>query len=129
MHTNNHEKSVVTTNALELLFKLARDKGIPEEFIASTEEKISGDNNASKIARVISLNLRHGVMIKNVVRVLDQTNEVYVGSFIFAIRKYLASFIKDGEKVEDASCEECGGEVIYQEGCYKCVNCGSSKCG
>lgn len=129
VHTNNHEKSVVTNNALELLFKLARDKGIPEQFIASTEEKIAADNNASKIARVISLNLRHGVMIKNVVRVLDQTDEVYVGSFIFAIRKYLASFIKDGEKVEDASCEECGGEVIYQEGCYKCVNCGSSKCG
>lgn len=129
VHTNHHEKSVTTNDALEILFKLARDKGIPEQYVASTEEKIVNDNNASKLARAISLLLRHGVMIKNVVRALDQTKDVYVGSFIFVIRKYLSSFIKDGETVDGAVCEDCGGTVIYQEGCYKCVNCGSSKCG
>lgn len=129
VHTNHHEKNVTSNNATELLIKLARDKGIPEAYVQEIEEKIAGDNNTSKIARVISLNLRHGVLIKNVVRVLDQVDDVYVGSFIFAIRKYLSTYIKDGETVEGAKCDDCGGKVIYQEGCYKCVNCGSSKCG
>jgi hypothetical protein len=67
-------------------------------------------------------------MIKNVVRTLDLADEVYAGSFLFIIRKYLSTFIKDGEAVEGAKCDECGGTVVYQEGCYKCTNCGSSKC-
>lgn len=129
VHTNHHEKNVTSNNAVDLLIKLARDKGIPEEYVQEIEDKIAGDNNTSKIARVISLNLRHGVLIKNIVRILDQVEDVYVGSFIFAIRKYLSTYIKDGETVEGAKCDECGGKVIYQEGCYKCVNCGSSKCG
>lgn len=129
VHTNHHEKNITSNNAVELLLKLARDKGIPEQYVTEIEEKTIGDNNTSKIARVISLNLRHGVLIKNIVRTLDMVDDVYVGSFIFAIRKYLSTFIKDGEKVEGAKCESCGGEVVYQEGCYKCVNCGSSKCG
>lgn len=128
VHTNHHEKNVTTNNAVELLLKLARDKGIPEQFVTEIEEKIQSDNNSSKIARAISLNLRHGVMLKNIVRVLDQTDEVYVGSFVFAIKKYLSTFIKDGE-VADVKCSECGGKVIYQEGCFKCIHCGSSKCG
>ena len=128
VHTNHHEKNVTTNNAVELLLKLARDKGIPEQFVTEIEEKIQSDNNSSKIARAISLNLRHGVMLKNIVRVIDQTDEVYVGSFVFAIKKYLSTFIKDGE-VADVKCSECGGKVIYQEGCFKCIHCGSSKCG
>jgi ribonucleoside-diphosphate reductase alpha chain len=32
--------------------------------------------------------------------------------------------------VEDAHCGVCGSnEVVYQEGCLKCLSCGSSKCG
>jgi ribonucleoside-diphosphate reductase alpha chain len=129
VQTNHHEKNVTTSNAVDILLKLARDKGIPELFIKEIEDKIQGDNNASKIARAISLNLRHGVMIKNVVRALDTMEDVYVGSFLFVIRKYLSTFIRDGETVDGAKCDECGGKVVYQEGCYKCVNCGSSKCG
>jgi ribonucleoside-diphosphate reductase alpha chain len=129
VQTNHHEKNVTTSNAIDILLKLARDKGIPEQFIKEIEEKISGDNNASKIARAISLNLRHGVMIKNVVKALDTMEDVYVGSFLFVIRKYLSTFIRDGETVDGAKCEECGGKVVYQEGCFKCLNCGSSKCG
>ena len=129
VHTNHHEKNVTTSNAVEILLKLARDKGIPEQFVAEIEEKIAGDNNSSKIARAISLNLRHGVMIKNVVRALDQVEDVYVGSFLFVMRKYLSTFVNDGEVAEGVKCDDCGGVVVFQEGCYKCTNCGSSKCG
>ena len=130
VHTNNHEKNIVTSNAIEKLVELARRKGIPEIHIEEVSEKVSGGDNVSKIARMISLNLRHGVLIKNIVSTLDSIEDVYVGSFLFQIKKFLASFIKDGETVQGETCLQCGSSnVVYEEGCKKCVNCGSSRCG
>lgn len=129
VHTNSHEKSVTTSDAVEQLTALAVAKGIPQRHIDATLEKISGDANASKIARMISLSLRHGVLIKNIVLALDRVQDVYAGSFLFQIRKFLSTFIKDGEKVEGSTCESCGSSrVVYSEGCQKCQDCGSGKC-
>ena len=130
VHTNHYEKTVTTHDAVDRLLKLARDKGIPEKWVKETEAKIEGDNNPTKIARAISLNLRHGVLIKNVVAVLDHVEDVYVGTFLFQIRKFLATYIKDGEQVEGEKCLACGStNVVFSEGCKKCMSCGSSKCG
>ena len=129
VQTNHHDKSVATSSAVDALLELAREKGIPEQHITSVEEKIESDNNASKIARVVSLCLRHGILIRNIVAVLD-TVEVFAGSFLFQVRKFLSSFIKDGEKVEGAKCENCGSSnIVYSEGCQRCSDCASSKCG
>jgi ribonucleoside-diphosphate reductase alpha chain len=129
VHTNHSEKSVLTHDAIEKLTDLARRKGIPEQHVTAVIEKINKDDNASKIARMVSLNLRHGVLIKNIVHVLDGVENAFVGSFIFQIKKYLASFIKDGEVVEGAKCSECGGQMVFEEGCSKCTSCGNTKCG
>lgn len=130
VHTNNHEKNIVTSNVVEKLTDLARRKNIPSSHIDEVLEKASTGDNVSKIARMISLNLRHGVLIKNIVSTLDNIEDVYVGSFLFQIKKFLASFIKDGEAVQGEKCLSCGStNVVYEEGCKKCVNCGSSKCG
>jgi ribonucleoside-diphosphate reductase alpha chain len=129
VQTNAHEKSIIANDASEKLLGLARSKGIPEKHITDVEAKIVGDNNPSKICRTISLCLRHGILIKSIVAVLNQV-DCLVGSFVFHIRKYLASLIKDGELVADETCQECGSHnVVYQEGCKVCANCGSSKCG
>jgi len=131
VHTNAVEKRVTTSDAVDRLLQLARDKGIPDKWIEDTESKISGDNNPTKIARCISLNLRHGVLIKNVVNALDDVQDVFVGTFLFQIKKYLSTWIKDGEKVDNGACPECGAEhsMVFSEGCIKCSNCGFSKCG
>ena len=129
VHTNNNEKSVTATDAVERLIELAREKGIPEKYITDTVSKTGGDSNTTKTSRVVSLLLRHGVLIRNIVGVLNQV-DCLVGTFVFHIRKYLGSFIKDGEKVHDEICQSCGStNVVYQEGCKVCANCGSSKCG
>jgi ribonucleoside-diphosphate reductase alpha chain len=130
VQTNHHEKTATTHDAVERLVSLARTKGIPERHVEKVVEKIAGDSNISKLARCISFLLRHGVLIRTVVSELDHVDNVFAGSFLFAIRKYLASFIKDGEKIEGERCQECGSDqVVYSEGCHKCVQCGSSKCG
>ena len=38
---------------------------------------------------------------------------------------------KDPEMVRSGTgqCPECGGPLIYQEGCNICLNCGFTKCG
>lgn len=129
VQTNHHEKSVVTHDAVDHLIELAIAKGIPTQFVEDVKVKIEGDNNATKVARAISLLLRHGVAIKNIVGALDKV-DAFVGSFVFQIKKYLATFIKDGSKVEGEKCMECGSDqVVYQEGCKTCRTCGSSKCG
>lgn len=128
-HTNHSEKNVVADDAVERLVELANTKGLPVKYIQDTLSKASNDSNTTKITRLISLCLRHGVLIRNIVNALDKV-ECFVGSFVFHIRKYLGSFIKDGEKVMDELCQSCGStNVVYQEGCKVCANCGSSKCG
>jgi ribonucleoside-diphosphate reductase alpha chain len=129
VHTNNPEKKVITTDVIECLAELARRKGIPEHHIISNIEKMSPDNNSTKIARMVSLLLRHGVLVKNVVAALDTVENVTCVSFLFQIKKYLSSFIKDGEKTDDI-CPECGQHtIVYSEGCKTCKSCGWSKCG
>jgi ribonucleoside-diphosphate reductase alpha chain len=129
VHTNHHEKNVVAEGAVEALTALARNKGIPERHVESVLVKIASDNNATKISRMISLCLRHGVLIKNIVFALDKLDNAYVGTFLFAVKKWLSTFIKDGEKV-DGKCLECGStQIVYREGCSVCLSCGSSKCG
>ena len=128
--TNARETNVVADEAVELLFKLARKKRIPARHIDKVEEKLSTDSNSSKVARLISFLLRHGVLIKNIVAQLDKVQDAYVGTFVFQIKKFLSAYIKDGEKVEDETCQECGSSsIVFSEGCKKCSNCGSSKCG
>lgn len=125
--TNAPEKNVTADQATDILLKLAREKGIPERHVVDVEQKLTGDSNSSKITRAISFCLRHGVLIRNIVNALDTIEDAYVGSFVFQIRKFLASYIKDGEISSD-KCSECGSEIVYSEGCKMCRSCGNSRC-
>jgi ribonucleoside-diphosphate reductase alpha chain len=130
VQTNAYEKNIVAEEAVEVLIALARKKKIPKRHIDSVLEKIKADNNVNKTARLLSFLLRHGVLIKNIVAALDKVESAYAGSFVFAVKKFLSTYIKDGEPVEDAKCENCGStNIVFSEGCSKCVSCGSSKCG
>lgn len=129
-HTNHKEKTAQTSDAVERLTSLARKAGILEEHVANLEQKMVSDNNVSKLTRVISLLLRHRVKIKDIVFALDQMEDIFVGSFLFQLKKFLSAYIKDGEKVEGGKCLDCGSENLqYSEGCMVCMDCGSSKCG
>lgn len=128
--TNAPEKTATTGDAVELMLSLARSKGIPENHVSKVEEKIQGDNNTTKLTRVIGLLLRHGVLVKNICATLDKVEDVFVGSFLFQIKKFLQSYIKEGEPAEGQTCSECGSDkIIFSEGCMKCSQCGNSKCG
>lgn len=130
VHTNAREKTTTANDAVERLINLARRKKIPKRHIDTHVQKLEHENITSKLARSISFLLRHGVLIKNIVAELERVDNVFVGSFLFQIKKFLSQYIQDGTKVEDATCDNCGSnDIRFEEGCFKCGSCGSSKCG
>jgi ribonucleotide reductase alpha subunit len=130
VHTNHPEKSTTTNDAIERLVSLARNKKIPERHIDAVIKKSENDSNTSKITRVTSLLLRHGVLIKNIVYELEKVDGVFAGTFIFSLRKHLSQYIKEGEKIVGATCTNCSStDLIFAEGCSRCVSCGHTKCG
>lgn len=80
------------------------------------------------ITRLVSTSLRHGANIKFIVEQLQKTSgDVF--SFTKGIARVLKKYIPDGVK-SSAKCLDCGGDnVVFEEGCNKCRDCGSSKCG
>ncbi len=82
-------------------------------------------------AKLISGVLRHGMPIPDVVNLvsslrLDSEN---INTWRNGVERALKRYIPDGTRAKGA-CQECGSKnLVYQEGCLICQDCGSSKCG
>jgi len=127
--TNNTEDMVQTSDAMMRLESLAYKKGILPEHIDQTIDKISKDPNVTKLTRMISLNLRHGVLPLSIVTELNKMEDIFVGSFLFQVKKFLGQYIDDGEEVEGETCSDCGSsKLVFESGCMSCLDCGGSKC-
>lgn len=107
--------------------RLIFSEGVNEKLIEEQTKKYSGQSNVDKIARSIGMALRHNISIINIVQTLDKCKPEF-SSLLFHIKKLLEMFIEDGTKL-GRKCDECGGEMIMQEGCAICSECGISKCG
>jgi hypothetical protein len=128
-HTNHAEKSAQTSDAIDRLTALAIHKGINPRFVSELKEKSSQENNVTKLTKTISLLLRHGVLIENIVAELEKMSDIYVGSFLFQIKKFLANYIKEGTISVGHNCPVCETAMQFTEGCLKCPGCGHSHCG
>ncbi|MBN2774418.1 MAG: adenosylcobalamin-dependent ribonucleoside-diphosphate reductase [Prolixibacteraceae bacterium] len=83
-------------------------------------------------AKLISGVLRHGMPIHKVVELVTslQLDNDTINSWKAGVARALKKYVPNGTIAEDAKCGECGSEnIIYQEGCLTCKDCGSSKCG
>lgn len=83
-------------------------------------------------AKLISGILRHGMPIHKVVDTVTslQLDNDSINSWKAGVARALKKYIPDGTVAEGTICGECGSKnVIYQEGCLTCPDCGSSKCG
>ncbi len=83
-------------------------------------------------AKLISSVLRHGMPIQKVVELVTslQFDVESINTWKNGVARALKKYIPNGTAAEDARCEGCGSaNVIYQEGCLICQDCGSSKCG
>ena len=79
------------------------------------------------ITRLASTSLRHGADIKFLVEQLQKTpGDLF--SFTKGLARVLKKYIPDGAK-STVSCNDCGStNVIFEEGCNKCLDCGASAC-
>ncbi|HCC70402.1 MAG TPA: adenosylcobalamin-dependent ribonucleoside-diphosphate reductase [Bacteroidales bacterium] len=82
-------------------------------------------------AKLISGVLRHGMPIPSVVNLVRslRLDSASINSWKNGVERALKKYIPDGTKAK-GKCEECGSSnLVYQEGCLLCRDCGSSKCG
>ena len=84
-------------------------------------------------AKLISGVLCHGMPIPNVVSLVSSLrfHSDTINTWKAGVERALKKYIPDGTKAKsNQRCTECGSNnLVYQEGCLICTNCGSSKCG
>lgn len=81
-------------------------------------------------AKLISGTMRHGMPIDKVVELINslQLDSHSINTWKNGVVRALKRYIEDGTKAKSI-CQNCGSDqVIYQEGCLSCTNCGSSRC-
>ncbi|AKA34859.1 adenosylcobalamin-dependent ribonucleoside-diphosphate reductase [Flagellimonas lutaonensis] len=83
-------------------------------------------------AKLISSTLRHGMPIEKIVDLINslQLDSESINTWKNGVARALKRYVADGTLAKGQSCENCKSEnLIYQEGCLTCKDCGSSKCG
>jgi ribonucleoside-diphosphate reductase alpha chain len=83
-------------------------------------------------AKLISGVLRHGMPIEDALHLVSglQLDNENINNWKNGVERALKKYIPNGTKVKKGNCENCDSDnLIYQEGCLICQNCGTSKCG
>jgi len=82
-------------------------------------------------AKLISGVLRHEMPIANVVNLVEslRLDSESINNWKSGVEKALKRYIPNGTKGK-GQCGECSSEnLVYEEGCLNCKDCGCSKCG
>ena len=84
-------------------------------------------------AKLISSVLRHRMPIPSVVNLVSslRLDSATINTWKNGVERALKKYIPNGTAAKgEVKCQECESpDLIYQEGCLICQNCGSSKCG
>lgn len=84
-------------------------------------------------AKLISGVLRHGMPIVDVINLINglELDSEAINTWKNGVERSLKRYIPDGTKDDTGKkCPKCqSNDLIYQEGCLVCKNCGYSKCG
>jgi ribonucleoside-diphosphate reductase alpha chain len=82
-------------------------------------------------AKLISGVLRHEMPIQDVVNLVQslKLDSESINNWKNGVERAMKKYIPNGTKAK-GKCGECGSDnMVYQEGCLICKDCGSSKCG
>lgn len=83
-------------------------------------------------AKLISGVLRYRMPLQNVIRLVGslQLESENINTWKVGVSRALKKYITDGTVAQGQKCPNCGKEeLVYQEGCLICKNCGASRCG
>ena len=97
------------------------------EFIHIDNLELSTDNIEEKACSLYtSMLLRHNADIKFIIKTAKKVNE-NITSFSSAMCRVLSKYV-ELEELKGEVCPECGGKLIREAGCVKCLDCDYSKC-
>jgi ribonucleoside-diphosphate reductase alpha chain len=84
-------------------------------------------------AKLISGVLRHGMPVVDAINLISslRLDNESINTWSAGVVRSLKKYIPNGTRAKAGQkCEDCSsGNLIYQEGCLICTDCGSSKCG
>ncbi len=84
-------------------------------------------------AKLISGVLRHGMPVVDAINLISslRLDNESINTWSAGVVRALKKYIPNGTKAKPGQkCEECSStNLVYQEGCLICTDCGSSKCG
>ena len=83
-------------------------------------------------AKLISGVLRYAMPVEQVIKLVQslELNDLYINTWKNGVERALKQYVMEGVQAKGQKCPSCGMEtLVYQEGCLRCTNCGSSKCG
>ena len=119
---------VIKKNGVYNLYTGEGDNQIIIEDLAAIFENFT----ESAFTRTVSLALRHGIPVQYIVEQITKGAEKESDMFSLSktLQRVLKNYIKNGTKASVKTCISCGAEdLVYEEGCVKCLNCLHSKCG
>jgi ribonucleoside-diphosphate reductase alpha chain len=87
---------------------------------------INGDEQM--LTRLVSGMMRHGVNPKFIIEQIEKC-PLEIVSFGAALKRVIKKYIPEKELNERTKCKSCGsGNLRFEEGCSRCLDCGSSRC-
>jgi len=129
IHTNAKKEAIACNRACRSLDNLARGCGIRGKIIDDNWEKCLGDMPHNRLARMISLCLRHNIPREDILVALTGIDGDNVSSLLTAVRKFIGTTIDDGREIVGMNCPECGSTLVMESGCFVCKQCGYAGCG
>lgn len=77
--------------------------------------------------RLVSLALRYQIPMDEVIKQLDRSSG-HMLDLPAQLGKLLKSFMAGTHRGFSSTCPECSGNLVFEEGCEVCYDCGYSKC-
>ena len=77
--------------------------------------------------RLVSLALRFNIPASEIIKQLDRSSG-HMLDLPAQLSKLFKSFMASTQHGFAATCPECAGNVVFEEGCETCHDCGYSKC-
>jgi ribonucleoside-diphosphate reductase alpha chain len=110
------------------VYDLHVDVGADEPIVFGNISNTFTNSESAWATRIVSAALRHGCPIEFLTEQLSKSGNV--SDINKVIARLLKKFIKDGQVVKSNEvCQSCNSSnLVYEEGCLRCLDCGSSKC-
>ncbi len=117
----------IKTTEGKVFVHVTLSNGKPMEVFTTSPVESKYDEIYDAFSRVFSIALRCGIPTKLLLKQLDDANAKY-GSIVSPTAAIMRAFRMLGLNGHEDACPECGGILVLEEGCNKCLSCGYSKC-